>query len=101
MLEPHPAQPPGRQGGVDSSAGLPSAWSRALGTSQSPLPPALTEASGLDHVYMMHSSKEHQAPGRRPGTSSRKARGRGPEVRWGTWDATIPGEEATGYLPTT
>lgn len=44
--------------------------------------PALTKASGSGPVYMMHSSQEHQAPGRLPCSSSRKEGG-GPRGQTG------------------
>lgn len=44
--------------------------------------PALTKASGPGRVYMMHSSQEHQAPGRLPCSSSRKEGG-GPRGQTG------------------
>lgn len=44
--------------------------------------PALTKASGSGPVYMMHSSQEHQAPGRLPCSSSRKEGG-GPQGQTG------------------
>lgn len=90
-------QPHHGLGGVDTRAGAGSLQSQPFlllrprsefgcAPHQGRSPPALTKASGLGHVYMMHSSQEHQAPGRLPCSSSRKEGG-------GPWGQTGDTEE--------
>lgn len=78
--EPVPAPPPRgfglQSGGTDSALNL--------GCASPGLASACSDkGQWLGRVYMMHSSLEHQAPGRLPCSSSRKEGG-GPEVKWGT-----------------
>lgn len=63
--------------------------------------PALTKASGSGPVYMMHSSQEHQAPGRLPCSSSRKEGG-GPQGQTGDTEeleaAVPPGSHSSHMM---